>query len=309
MRANQIREELICLTDSEIRERQRYLLRASKVLFNYVIGHAEFGKPLDITVTYAELDGMGLLSNGHNIRVTMADLDHGHDHFTRPYFLNKDKKTSEAMLNGKVYDDVNSFAFWRAVRHELIHCLDYSAYWNVDIETTNEKSVQQLKIKDADVKEILDHPFKGSMHTYIYEYNIIERFASLADIYDDIDMNKDKSEAEIMKELETNVNGVYYRMKRCYEAFLNGMASGMPRSQEQLKENFPALCIYNDFIRTNMYFMPRVVNQDVYSIENFYTMSEGMFCTYRERLFKYLEQNWLMIQEATKEMIQEALTR
>lgn len=309
MRAKQIREELFHLTDNEIRERQRYLQHASKVLLNYVIGHAEFNKPLDFTVTYTELDSMGLLSNGHNIRVAMADLDHGHEHFTRPYFLNKDKNTSEVILSAKVYSDWKSEEIWRAVRHELIHCLDYSAYWDVDIETTNEKSTQQLKIKDADVKEILDYPFKGSMYTYLYMYNIIERFASLADIYDVIDVNKDKSEAEIMNVLENEVNGVYYRMKRCYEAFLDGMTMDMPRSQEQLRQNFPALCIYNEFVRTNLYFMPKVVNQDIYSIENFYTMSEGVFCDCRERLFKYLKQNWRMVQEATQEMIKEAMVR
>lgn len=128
-------------------------------------------------------------------------------------------------------------------------------------------------------------------------YDISERFAWLANIED-----------ELNEEDHNRTLGLY---ERCFNAFDAGMNKKRPTCEEELRENFPAICIYNEaHLFHNVqegnkphYFMPRVLTDTNITKDNFFTaLTDEQFEEMRATLYEYLKRNWKMIENAALQM-------
>lgn len=143
-----------------------------------------------------------------------------------------------------------------------------------------------------------DHNFKTELSVFTYMYDISERFAWLANIEDELNNGKGRS-------------GTLDLYQRCFDVFVEGMNENRPTCMKELKDNFPAICIYNEaHLFHNVqegnkphYFMPRVLTDTNITKDNFFTaLTDEQFEEMRATLYEYLKRNWKMIENAALQM-------
>lgn len=270
------------LNEYNIREKQGYLLESSQKIVDYVSKEKNQKQVNSIEITPEKLEELGIVHNDHGIEIYLNFKNEdgkSWDGLSLPYFKNGGKN-SVAYIK-----DTNKVV----LRHELIHCLDYNRYWERDNkEKKNPNGIRTTSENTA----FTDHNFEIELKVFTYMYDISERFAWLANI-----------EEELNKESHSETLDLY---EKCFNAFYAGMYRKRPTCMVELKENFPALCIYNEACLPTSgipYLMPRILADTNITKDNFFTaLTDAQFEEMRATLYEYLERNWKMIENIALQM-------
>lgn len=288
---DEMKKSLFVLNKYDIREKQGYLLESSQKLIDYVYGKYNLSQVSSIEIKPNELKKLGIVHNRHGIEIHLnveSEAIGGGCGYGRPYFSNGGGNSIAYIVKGLDMDGAGKVV----LRHELIHCLDYNKYWKRKPKISNGnkgKGSQKNNFENAFFEE---HNFKEELEAFTYKYDIIERFAWLAEIEDE------------MRRCGTSV--VLGKYRACYKAFKAGMNKKRPANMAELKDNFPAICIYNEACLPTsgiLYFMPRVLTDTNITQENFFTtLTDEQFEEMRATLYDYLKRNWRMIENAALQM-------
>lgn len=279
-------KDLFKLNSYAIRERQGYLLECSQKLIEYIHKKYEINQLDTIVITPNELDKLGVVHNRHGIEINLhvEDGNKNWGGLALPYFLNGGDNSIAYI---KEANDVT-------LRHELIHCLDFIRYLkNEKVEKKDPHEIQTT----AENIAFKEHNFVNQLRAFTYLFDVFECFSCLANIEDELYRD---GESRILKVYDT-----------CFSKFKDGLSLERPTCMDDLKENFPAICIYNEACLFHNvqkggephYFIPRVLENTNITKDNFFTeMTDEQFNAMRKELYEYLLLNWKMIKNATLQM-------
>lgn len=288
---DEMKRILFELNEYSIREKQGYLLESSQKLIDYVYENYDLNQENIIEITPAKLGELGIVHNNHGIDIklnTKSEDIGGAAGYGKPYFNNGGGSSVAYIIK---VDDINGDGKV-ILRHELIHCLDYNKYWKREPKKASENEGNNSNKSNSNNTPFEGHAFGSQLWVFTYRYDIIERFSWLAQIEDEMRRN--------------GTSKVLEGYRACYKAFEAGMNKNRPTSIEELKDNFPAICIYNEACLPTsgiLYFMPRVLTDTNITKDNFFTtLTDEQFKEMRTMLYKYLKRNWKMIENVALQM-------
>lgn len=288
---DEMKKSLFALNEYNIREKQGYLLESSQKLIDYVYENYDLKQKDPIVITLEKLEELGIVHNDHGIEIHLnaeSKAIGGGGGYGRPYFSNGGGNSIAYIVKGLDMDGAGKVV----LRHELIHCLDYNKYWKRDPKISNGNKGDSSNKSNSSGVFFTNHSYVEQLWVFTYKYDIIERFAWLAEIEDE------------MRRCGTSV--VLEEYRACYKAFEVGKTKRRPTCMEELKDNFPAICIYNEACLPPsgiLYFMPRVLTGTNITEDNFFEdLTDEQFEEMRATLYGYLKRNWQMIENVALQM-------